>query len=165
MKRGLQYKNSPYKNQTCPTWTPPGRRSCSPAELPPSRHWSDLEHLWQWGPSPDTEFVKNFTPPDFQAKNFTPPISPNFNSVSEKKHKKWVKIEKFTPLAKILHCRRRWRYGQISPLMMVAVILGKVGRLDRFFVFVVHWLNPQCLLFSSIMTMTKSKVEDSVHLI
>ena len=41
------------------------------------------------------EFVKNFTPPDFQAKNFTPSISPNFNSFSKKKHKKWVKMEKF----------------------------------------------------------------------
>ena len=34
------------------------------------------------------EFVKNFTPPDFQAKNFTPSISPNFNSFSKKKHTK-----------------------------------------------------------------------------
>ena len=48
---------------------------------------------------PDMEFVQNFTPPDFQAKNFTPPISPNFNSFSKKKHKKLVKMEKFTPLA------------------------------------------------------------------
>ena len=31
----------------------------------------------------DMEFVQNFTPPDFQAKNFTPAISPNFNSFSE----------------------------------------------------------------------------------
>ena len=46
------------------------------------------------------EFVQNFTPPDFQAKNFTPSISPNFNSFSKKKHKKWVKMEKFTPLAR-----------------------------------------------------------------
>ena len=52
------------------------------------------------------EFVKNFTPPDFQAENFTPSISPNFNSFSKKKHKKLVKMEKFTPLAKILHSRR-----------------------------------------------------------
>ena len=37
---------------------------------------------------PDMEFVPNFTPPDFQAKNFTPSISPNFNSFSMKKHKK-----------------------------------------------------------------------------
>ena len=65
---------------------------------------------------PDMEFVQNFTPPDFQAKNFTPSISPNFNSFSKKKHKKWVKMEKFTPLAKILHCRRHWRHGQIPPL-------------------------------------------------
>ena len=35
----------------------------------------------------DMEFVQNFTPPDFQAKNFTPSISPNFNSFSKKKHK------------------------------------------------------------------------------
>ena len=31
-------------------------------------------------------FVKNFTPPDFQAKNFTPLISTNFNSFGEKPH-------------------------------------------------------------------------------
>ena len=37
--------------------------------------------------SSDMEFVKNFTPPDFQAKNFTPSISPSFNSFSDKKHK------------------------------------------------------------------------------
>ena len=36
----------------------------------------------------DMEFVKKFTLLDFQAKNFTPPISPNFNSFSKKKHKK-----------------------------------------------------------------------------
>jgi len=63
------------------------------------------------------EFVQNFTLPDFQAKNFTPSISPNFNSFSKKKHKKWVKMEKFTPLAKILHSRRDWRDGQIPPLI------------------------------------------------
>ena len=62
------------------------------------------------------EFVQNFTPPDFQAKNFTPSISPNFNSFSKKKHKKLVKMEKFTPLAKILHCRQPCRHWQIPPL-------------------------------------------------
>ena len=66
----------------------------------------------------DMEFVQNFTPPDFQAKNFTPSISPNFNSYSKKKHKKWVKMKKFTLLAKILHCRRQWRQWQISPLLL-----------------------------------------------
>ena len=35
----------------------------------------------------DMEFVQNFIPPDFLAKNFTPLISPNFNSFSKKKHK------------------------------------------------------------------------------
>ena len=34
------------------------------------------------------EFVKFFTPSDFQAKNFTPSISPNFNSFSGKKTQK-----------------------------------------------------------------------------
>ena len=33
----------------------------------------------------DMEFVQNFTPPDFQAKNFTSSISPNLNSFSKKK--------------------------------------------------------------------------------
>ena len=64
----------------------------------------------------DMEFVQNFTPLDFQVKNFTSSISPNFNSFSKKKHKKWVKMEKFTPLAKILHCCRHWWHGQIPPL-------------------------------------------------
>ena len=36
----------------------------------------------------DMRFVKNFTPPGFQAKNFTPLISLNFNSFSEKNTKK-----------------------------------------------------------------------------
>ena len=66
------------------------------------------------------EFVQNFTPPGFQAKNFTPSISPNFNSFSKKKHKKWVKMEKFTPLAKILHSCREWREWQIPPLTVVS---------------------------------------------
>ena len=34
------------------------------------------------------EFVKNFTPSDFQAKNFTPLILPNFNSFGDKNTKK-----------------------------------------------------------------------------
>ena len=57
--------------------------------------------------SPDMEFVKKFTPPDFQVKNFTLGFSPNLNSFSKKKHKNGVKMQKFTPLAKILHCRRQ----------------------------------------------------------
>ena len=38
-----------------------------------------------------------------------------------KKHKKIVKIEKFTPLAKTLHCRRHWRHWRhwhIPPLLL-----------------------------------------------
>ena len=70
-----------------------------------------------FSPWPDMEFVQKFTPPDFKVKNFTPSISPYFNSFSGKKHKKLVKMEKFTPLAKILHCRRHWRHWQIPPLI------------------------------------------------
>ena len=77
-------------------------------------------YWWRGGrEGADMEFVKNFAPSDFQAKNFTPSISSNFNSFSKKKHKKWVKMEKFTPLAKILHCRRQWRHRQIPPLSKV----------------------------------------------
>ena len=36
----------------------------------------------------DMEFVQNFTPLYFQAKNFTPSISPNFNSFSKEKTQK-----------------------------------------------------------------------------
>ena len=39
----------------------------------------------------DVEFVQNFTPPDFQAKNL---------------YRQFHLILKFTPLAKISHCRR-----------------------------------------------------------
>ena len=35
----------------------------------------------------DMRFVKNFTPPGFQAKDFTPLISLNFNSFSDKNTK------------------------------------------------------------------------------
>ena len=55
---------------------------------------------WNSSSLSDKEFVQNFTPPDFQAKKFTPSFSPNFISFSKKKHKKWVKMEKFTPLAR-----------------------------------------------------------------
>ena len=57
-------------------------------------------------PMRDMEFVKTFKPPDFQAKNLTPSISPNFNSFSDKTTNKMSEMEKFTSLAKILHCRR-----------------------------------------------------------
>ena len=40
------------------------------------------------GVSTDMEFVQNFTPPDFHAKNFTSSISLIFNSFSEIKTQK-----------------------------------------------------------------------------
>ena len=76
----------------------------------------------QWAPA-DMEFDQNFTPPDFQVKNFTLSISPKFNSFSKKIHKKWVKMEKFTPLAKILHCRRHWQHWQIPTLFFISLYL------------------------------------------
>ena len=30
-----------------------------------------------------------------------------------------MKMEKFTPLAKNLHCHQQWRHGQIPPLCIV----------------------------------------------
>ena len=52
---------------------------------PPLRMGVQLERKIE---STDMEFVKNFTPPDFQAKKFTLSISPNFNSFSDKNTKK-----------------------------------------------------------------------------
>ena len=43
-------------------------------------------------------FVRNFTPPDFQAKNFTPSISLNSNSFSDKTQKnewKWRNLHRW----------------------------------------------------------------------
>ena len=48
----------------------------------------DIDRDKSGGQETDMEFVQNFTPTDFQAKNFTPSISPNFIIVSGKKHKK-----------------------------------------------------------------------------
>ena len=39
-------------------------------------------------------------------------------------------MEKFTPLAKILHCRRHWRHGQIPPLGLGGLAAQKQKR-DR----------------------------------
>ena len=52
-------------------------------------------------------FVKNFTLPDFQAKNFTPSISPNFNSFSDKNTKKMSENGEIYTAGKKLHCRRQ----------------------------------------------------------
>ena len=62
------------------------------------------------------EFVKNFTPQDFRAKNCTPSISPNFNSFSKKKTQQMSENGEIYTAGKILYCRRQWRHGQIPPL-------------------------------------------------
>ena len=44
------------------------------------------------------EFVKNFTPPEFQAKTFTTSISPNFNSFGDiniKNEQKWRNLHRW----------------------------------------------------------------------
>ena len=69
----------------------------------------------------DMEFVQNFTPLDFQAKILHRLFHLISTVLVKKKHKKWVKMEKFTPLAKILHCRRHWPHGQIPPLVLLKV--------------------------------------------
>ena len=60
---------------------------------------------------------KNYTAAGFSGQKFTPLILPNFNSFGDNNTKTWVKMEKFSPLAKILHCRWQWRQWQISPLI------------------------------------------------
>ena len=52
---------------------------------------AELDHLFfstNIRTAPDMRLVKNFTPPDFQAKNFTPLISPNLNSFGDNNTKK-----------------------------------------------------------------------------
>ena len=49
----------------------------------------------------DMRYVKNFTPPDIQAKDFTPLISLNFNSFSDKNTKMSVFGEIYTTGKKI----------------------------------------------------------------
>ena len=48
----------------------------------------NVQSPYNMGHETDMEFVQNFTPLDFQAKNFTPSISPNFNSFSKEKTQK-----------------------------------------------------------------------------
>ena len=51
-------------------------------------HFKKMKYKMQGDVCPDMEFVQNFTPPDFQAKNFIPSISPNFNNFNDKNTKK-----------------------------------------------------------------------------
>ena len=65
----------------------------------------NVDAIWLITSPADMRFVKKFTPPDFQAKNFTHLFLLNYNSIGDKNTKKLVKMETFTLLAKILHCR------------------------------------------------------------
>ena len=73
---GVSYKAERYQDQQSPKST--------------TNSWTESRELAadDFLSETDMEFVQNLTPPDFQAKNFTPSISPNFNSFSKKKHKK-----------------------------------------------------------------------------
>ena len=78
-------------------------------------------------------FVKKFTPPDFQAKNFTFLKTP----------KKWVKLEKFTRVAKNLHCHWQWRQWQISPLAPRVLVGAPWGLVQHFSQDCLGFLSPQ----------------------
>ena len=57
-------------------------------------------------------------------------------------------MEKFTPLAKILHCRRHWRHWQIPPLssfklLLVFLILPFRNIFFTFDHFFLHTVSPQ----------------------
>ena len=67
----------------------------------------------------DMRFVKNFTPPDFQAKDFTSPISTASVIKTQKNECFWRNLHH---RQKILHCRRQWRQWQISPLKASASV-------------------------------------------
>ena len=69
-------------------------------------HWTASQSAPETLVLADMEFVQNFTPLDFQAKNFTPSISPNFNSFSEKKTQKMSENGEIYTAGKNLHCRR-----------------------------------------------------------
>ena len=53
----------------------------------------DIDRDKSGGQETDMEFVQNFTPTDFQAKNFTPSISPNLNGFSKKQAQKLVQVD------------------------------------------------------------------------
>ena len=49
-------------------------------------------------------------------------------------------LEKFTPLAKILHCRQQWRQWQISPL--IGAIFSSWHDITPSLLVTVHWFYP-----------------------
>ena len=55
------------------------------------QNFGELDH-GEPNPKSDMRFVKNFTPPYFQAKDFTTLISLNFNSFSDTPQKKQGKV-------------------------------------------------------------------------
>ena len=63
------------------------------------------------------EFVKSFTPSDFQAKNLHRQFHLILTVVvikTQKNERKWRNLHHWP---KNLHCHRQWRQGQISPLL------------------------------------------------
>ena len=54
-------------------------------------HWIILDTLDSFGP--DMEFVKNFTQPDFQAKNFTPQKCVNCDIFLANQQRKCIKYQ------------------------------------------------------------------------
>ena len=104
----------------------------------------------------DMKFVQNFTPPDFQAKNFTPSISPNLNSFSKKKHKKWVKMKKFTVLHK----------NFILPLAVTAVTnLTSANHYISYRIHILYIVVFLCLIALSHFMFSSSSCLCTTHMI
>ena len=87
------------------------------------------------------EFVKNFTPPDFQAKNFTPSISPNFNSFRKK------------------NTKNEWKWKNLHRWQKFYTAAGSDG-MDKFHLWIVSFLStlPGTLhcSFSVLLQLTES---------
>ena len=63
-------------------------------------------------------------------------------------------MEKFTPLAKILHCRRYWWHGQIPPLVLR--LNSKKRAFDQFqyiqwWLYVRAWYTPLAAIFFNLI--------------
>ena len=93
----------------------------------------NTKNEWKWRNL--LRWQKIYTAGFFRLKKFYTTISPTFNSFSGKKHKKCVKMEKFTPLAKVLHLTE-WIFLP-NNLLKVHFLLG-----NDFFV--LKWVVSSC---------------------
>ena len=59
-------------------------------------------------------------------------------------------LQKFTPLAKILHCRRQWRQWQISPL--IGAIFSSWHDITPSLLVTVHWFYPPHIVLKKTLS-------------